>query len=440
MLRITHRLGISIGVVGVGLTLLVWMSMTPTNGVLAAKKGSQSAKPLEKAFPHSEKCKRCHLRVFEEWEASAQSRSIVTAAFRVSLERFLASADENDQAMCFRCHAPHVLEYDHQAKMFIEEVRSKDPQIDGVGCSQCHLIQSVNSGTHPPHPTYQLEKTVFGGYKKPAENLAHQSQPLDLYKSSQYCVTCHDSLPQIGKSATLPDWLGNWQKTKAEKSGKTCQSCHMPEAFGESANGERNRKIANHSFPGRFGKVRAEAVKLDFTTEVNGDKSKVDVTLQSLVPHNLPMPHPGWYRVVLDLTVLGKNLKKVYGEQRYYERVYGDKKGKKTVFDFEAVKILNDTLLKPEEKRVETFHFQTPKDAPSMDVMVTVSYAPVHGPGDFIKAVETEASLGRKDRAFQAVQVFQKKVNVLLKNKVMLDLRSTPRNYVVTAPSEADDT
>ena len=25
-------------------------------------------KPLEKAFPSSEKCKRCHLRVFEEWE------------------------------------------------------------------------------------------------------------------------------------------------------------------------------------------------------------------------------------------------------------------------------------------------------------------------------------------------------------------------------------
>ena len=63
------------------------------------------------------------------------------------------------------------------------------------------------------------------------------------------------------------------------------------------------------------------------------------------------MPHPGWYRVVLDLTILGKNLKKVYGDQRFYERVYGDKNGKKTIFDFEAVKVLNDTLLKPEEKR-----------------------------------------------------------------------------------------
>jgi hypothetical protein len=215
----------------------------------------------------------------------------------------------------------------------------------------------------------------------------------------------------------MPDWLGKWKETKAEKDGKTCQSCHMPEAFGESANGERNRKVANHSFPGRFGKVRAKALELDFTTEVKGEHSQVEVMLQSLVPHNLPMPHPGWYRVVLDLTILGKNLKKVHGEQRFYERVYGDKNGKKTVFDFEAEKILKDSLLKPEEKRIEVFTFPTPKDAPSMDVIVSVTYAPIHGPKDFVKAVETEATIGQKDRAFQPVEVFKKKVNVPLKKR-----------------------
>ena len=317
--------------------------------------------------------------------------------------------------MCFQCHAPHILEYEQHAKMFIEEVKSKDPQIDGVGCSQCHLIKQVDSNMHPPLPTYELGSIVFGGYKKAVENLAHQSQQLDLYRSSQYCVTCHDSLPRANRSRKLPDWLGNWQQSKAEKTGKTCQACHMPEAFGESANGERNRKIANHSFPGRFGKVRADAVKVELHTEVKGQQSQVDVTVQSLVPHNLPMPHPGWYRVILDLTILGKNLRKVYGEQRYYERVFEDNTGKRTVFDFEAVKVLKDTLLKPEEKRVETFSFPTPQDAPSMDVIVTVSYGPIHGPPDFLKLVEEEATLGQKDRAFQQVQVFKQKVNVSLR-------------------------
>ncbi|MFB3114630.1 MAG: hypothetical protein ACE1ZW_01480, partial [Nitrospirales bacterium] len=139
--------------------------------------------------------------------------------------------------------------------------------------------------------------------------------------------------------------------------------------------------------------------------------------IQSLVPHNLPLPHPGWSRVVIDLTILGKNLRKTYTEQRYYERVFGDKNGKPTIFDFEAVKVLNENVLKPEEKRVETFTFPTPTDAPSMDVIVTMTYAPIHGPEAFIKEVEQRASLGRKDRAFKPVQITRFKENVKLKAK-----------------------
>ena len=380
--------------------------------VMAAKK------PMEKAFPNSEKCKRCHLRVFEEYEASAQSRSIVTAPFRITLERYLAKADKKDQAMCFQCHAPHIAEYGELLPQFIKEVQSKDPLMDGVGCSQCHLIHSVDAKEHPPVPTFQLGKTIFGGYDKAAENLAHQSEKLPLFRNSQFCVTCHDSLPKTDLAAkNLPDWLGPWKTSETEKSGKPCQSCHMPEAVDESANGEKIRKVANHSFPGRFGKVRADAVELDFSTAVKGKTSQVDVSIKSLVPHNLPLPHPGWSRVVVDLTIKGKNLKTVYNEQRYYQRVFGGADGKETVFDFEAKNVLQDTLLKPEENRQESFSFPTPKDAPSMDVIVTLTYAPVHGPQDFLKAIEQDAPLRQKDRAFRTVEIAQKKTNVLLKKK-----------------------
>ena len=37
-----------------------------------------------------------------------------------------------------------MLEYGHQADRFIEEVQSKNPQIDGVGRTQCHLIKEVD--------------------------------------------------------------------------------------------------------------------------------------------------------------------------------------------------------------------------------------------------------------------------------------------------------
>lgn len=392
--------------VSVALTFVVDLAGTVT---LAAPK--ETGKSLEKAFPHSQKCKRCHLRVFEEWEASAQSRSILSSPFRVSLERYRQTSDDEDGTLCFRCHAPSVLEYPDHANVYIKEIASGDPALDGVGCSQCHLISDVDPNQHPPHPAYQLGRVVFGSYEKPVDNLAHQSAPLALYGQSQYCVACHENLPGYEK---LPDILGPWQRTEAQQKDQHCQSCHMPEAFGESANGERNRKISNHSFPGRFGKVRADAVKMDVETEVRGKESEVTVTIQSLVPHNLPLPHPGWSRMELDVTILGKNLRKTYSEQRYYERVFGDQHGKATIFDFEAVSVLRDTVLKPEEKRVETFTIPTPQDAPSMDVLVTMTYSPIHGPEDFLKEVEQRASLGRKDRAFKPVTIVEYKENIPL--------------------------
>ena len=155
-IRANTRLAMAIvAVVGSVLVVITLVWMVPS--VNAAKK------PLEKAFPSSEKCKRCHLRVFEEWEASAQSRSIVTAPFRITLERYLAKADKKDQAMCFQCHAPHILEYGELLPRFIKEVQSKDPHMDGVGCPQCHLIHEVDANTHPPVPTFQLEKNCVWG-------------------------------------------------------------------------------------------------------------------------------------------------------------------------------------------------------------------------------------------------------------------------------------
>ena len=400
-------------VVGLGM-IVIWFGIHVI-AVDAAPSGSKNKKPLEKAFPHSNKCKRCHERVFEEWEASPLSQSIHSASFRVTFDRYLNTGKDRNPLFCLRCHAPHVLEYPEQVNRFKKEVQSRDPLIDGVGCSQCHLVNEVDSTVKPPHPNFELGKTVFGAYKKPVENLAHQSKALDLFSSSTFCLICHESLPGVKAKQVLPGLLGDWEQAEASQKGKACQSCHMPEQFGESANGERNRKVANHTFPGRIGKLQKEAAELDIQTEVNGDVSQVTVTLRSLVPHNLPLPHPGWSSVVLDLTIKGKNLRKVYGESRIYSRVFADAKGNETVFDFEGVKVVKDTVIKPEETRIETFSFPTPKDAPSMDVIVTLSYGPVTGPSDFLKAIEQESSRGSKDPAFKSIDIIQKKINIPLK-------------------------
>jgi hypothetical protein len=383
-------------------------------GLSLAQESPKAKGSLDKVFPSSNKCKRCHERVFEEWEASPLSRSIHSPAFRASLDEYLAFAGNKDKALCLRCHAPHVNEFIDQAQAFVAQVQSGDPAIDGVGCTQCHLIKQVDRARHPPVPKYEPGKTLFGPYKDFVQNLAHQSLELDLFRKSDLCLNCHLSVPAAANLGKTNDLLGGWENSKAIKSGKECQTCHMPEQVGESANGENKRKVANHTFPGRIGKLRQEAAKLEIETSVRGDQSKVTVKVQSLVPHNLPTTHPAWAKVVLDLVIKGKNLKTVFAEQRVYGRLFADAKGQKTSFDFMAVKVLEDTVLKPEETRVETFTFPTPKDTRSFDVEASLNYAPVTGPAAFLQRIEAESSKGAQDPVFQPIPIVKQAVNVPL--------------------------
>jgi hypothetical protein len=377
---------------------------------------AQDVKPqalIEKAFPHSNKCKRCHERVFEEWETSPLSKSIHSPAFRVSLEAYLASPSGKDKALCFRCHAPQVREFSDHVQLFVDQVRSGDPSLDGVACSQCHLIKQVDRAKHPPDPTYEIgSKTLYGPYKDAVQNLAHQSMNLDLFQKSDLCLNCHQSVPSSANLGKANDLLGSWDRSQAVKSGKECQHCHMPEQVGESANGEKKRKVANHTFPGRIGTLRQDAAKVDVQTKIEGDKTTVTVKVQSLVPHNLPATHPAWATVVLNLEVKGKNLKTVFTDSRVYGRTYADAKGQKTVFDFEAVKVLDDTVLKPEETRIETFSFPTPKDTKTFDVEAVLNYGPITGPASFLERVEAESSKGQQDPVFQPIEISRRTDNV----------------------------
>ena len=400
--------------IGIGAAIGVVMFLVPwfDRGTFAEDIGlSQST--IEQAFPTSSKCKRCHERVFEEWDTSPLSRSIHSPAFRASLDVFLTSPAGKDKAVCFRCHAPHVREFPDQVQLFINQAKAGDPSLDGVACAPCHLIKRVDRTKQPPEPKYELEnKTIYGPYKDSVQNRAHQSMELGLFQKSDLCLNCHQSVPSAANLGKTNDLLGNWDQSKAVKSGKECQTCHMPEQVGESANGEKKRKTANHTFPGRIGKLRQEAAKLAVQTKIEGEKTSVTVKVQSLVPHSLPTTHPAWATVMLDLEIKGKNLKTVFADRRIYGRVYQDATGQKTTFDFEAVNVLEDTVLKPEETRVETFTFPTPKDTKTFDIEATLSYAPITGPAPFLQRVEAESSKGLQDPVFQPIEIVKYAENV----------------------------
>ncbi|HXV67656.1 MAG TPA: multiheme c-type cytochrome, partial [Nitrospira sp.] len=140
----------SVTVAGIMATALTgWLALCAGGATPALAQEAKAQALIEKAFPHSNKCKRCHERVYEEWETSPLAKSIHSPAFRASLNAYLNSPAGKDKAVCFRCHAPHVREFSEHTQLFIDQAQSGDPTLDGVACSQCHLIKQVDRAKHP---------------------------------------------------------------------------------------------------------------------------------------------------------------------------------------------------------------------------------------------------------------------------------------------------
>jgi nitrate/TMAO reductase-like tetraheme cytochrome c subunit len=357
----------------------------------------------EKVFPASSKCKKCHIRSFEEYEESIVARAIVTPTFRAMLEDY--AAKNKDKRYCLNCHAPQATVFPDLADTMVKQIVTGDPSFEGVGCIQCHLIKAVDPNVKGNAPI-KLEpgRTVFGGYKDPLESKAHDTQFLELYKKSDLCLACHTIAPLAVPEA---EGVGNWKGTKAAKEGKTCQTCHMPQGFGESANEEKKRDIAGHEFNGKSPALRRQAFDLDYDTESHGDQTKLTVKVKNLVPHNVPTTHPIWNQIYLQVVIKGRNLTEVFREKRIYGRTFADAKGNETLMDHDAVKLIKDSVLKAEETRTETFTFPTPPNTPSFDVDISLHYATPseRWTESFRKQVEKFTPRGPADPVFKSSEI-----------------------------------
>jgi nitrate/TMAO reductase-like tetraheme cytochrome c subunit len=371
-------------------------------GTFAAKVDEGPMTP-ERVFPASSKCKKCHIRANEEYEESTIARAIVSPTFRAMLEDYVSKG--KDKRYCLNCHAPQSVVFPDLVDSMVKQIISGDLTFEGVGCIQCHLIKAVDPNVKG-HPSVKLEpgRTVFGGYKDFLESKAHDSQYLDIFKKSDLCLACHTVAPAGVPTAEA---VGNWKGSKAAKEGKNCQTCHMPQGFDSSANEEKKRDIAGHEFNGKSPALRKQAFELDYETEVQGAQTKLTVKLKNLVPHNVPTTHPIWNQVYLQVVIKGLNLREVYKEKRTYGRIFADAKGNRTLMDHDAVKLLEDTTLKAEETRVETFTFPTPEGTPSFDVEISLHYAT---PGElwpeaFARRVASFTPKGMTDPVFKPSEI-----------------------------------
>ncbi len=230
-------------------------------------------KDIEEVFIPSDQCKQCHDRHYEEWKgmreqtpdlktfgrvdgALLHGTALTSPVFKTVLGVWLQTSPTMDEKRrCLACHVPAVTVFPQHTEKIIAQVLSeqperrgrkaaKNPRVEGIGCSSCHLIDSVEDNP-TDYPTFHInpQKAMFGPYADAMDNLVHPSKQADVYRGAQFCASCHFSKVKDVTQARLPGQI---------LQGTICQDCHMERSTGSSTSkrGSLTRPIGRHWFQG----------------------------------------------------------------------------------------------------------------------------------------------------------------------------------------------
>ncbi len=228
---------------------------------------------IEEVFLPSEHCKQCHDRHYEEWKgmreqtpdlktfgrvdgALLHGTALTSPVFKTVLGLWLqTNPTAEEKTRCLACHAPAMTVFPQYTENVIAQVLSEKPKqrgrraakkrrVEGISCSSCHLIDSVEENP-VDFPTFKINagKTFFGPYPDAEENLVHPSKQADVYHGAQFCASCHFSKVKDVTKAELPGQI---------LKGTICQDCHMEQSTGSSTSkrGSLTRPIGRHWFQG----------------------------------------------------------------------------------------------------------------------------------------------------------------------------------------------
>ncbi|MBV6470767.1 MAG: hypothetical protein NBKEAIPA_02692 [Nitrospirae bacterium] len=314
---------------GVLLFVIVMVNITFHERAIAQKSDGQApadwVTEIEKVFIRSEDCKQCHDRHYEEWKgmreqtpdlktfgrvdaALLHGTSFESPVFRTVLGLWMQTNPSlEERQRCLACHAPAVTVFPQHAEKIAAQVSSGKPQIEGIGCASCHLVNAVETTPLPP-PTYKLQpgEVLYGPYADPEENLVHSATQSSLFRGANFCASCHfDKV----KDVTQKDLPGEILQ------GTICQDCHMEPSTGSSTSrrGAMTRAIGRHWFrgvviPGTLLKNRnlqAEwmpRIDLDATKSGTSVEGTVLVKVGSL-PHSFPDGDPVLKQFFLSIAV-----------------------------------------------------------------------------------------------------------------------------------------
>ncbi|MGA9585382.1 MAG: tetratricopeptide repeat protein [Terracidiphilus sp.] len=204
------------------------------------------------AFMDAQYCGHCHQEAYHQWRQALHSNSFRTPFYRTSVNILLRTKGIEFARHCDSCHNPiAVLAGAMNPNSPVDRLFDRD----GLTCTTCHSIQSVeskvgNGGFVMAVPSALVDEkgNRIPGMVRDSEILAHldrhsKAVMQDIYHTPEFCEACHKAdLPP-----TLNDykWIraftayDEWQTSKFSNRNPltfytadftTCQDCHMNRA------------------------------------------------------------------------------------------------------------------------------------------------------------------------------------------------------------------
>lgn len=325
---------------GIFLLLAIGMQALPHERAIAQKADGQApaewVAEIEKVFIRSEDCKQCHDRHYEEWKgmreqtpdlktfgrvdaALLHGTALESPVFRTVLGVWMQTNPTPDERRrCLACHVPSTTVFPQHVEKITAQVLAGKPQVEGIGCASCHMINAVEKTPGPP-PTFKLlpGTTMYGPFADPEENLVHTGAQSELYRGANFCASCHFDKVKDVTQKELPGEI---------LQGTVCQDCHMEPSTGSSTSrrGSMTRAIGRHWFrgvviPGTLLKNRNLQAEWMPRVDIDVAKSSGAVEGTALVkvgslPHSFPDGDPVLKQFMLTITVKDAQ-GKVLGEE-----------------------------------------------------------------------------------------------------------------------------
>jgi len=186
----------------------------------------------------------CHTIIVDQWRGSSHRFSVNNAFFRKVCQRYLELEGPEYVRTCINCHDPvAAMSPDAEEKYLTGKIDNPE----GISCKACHIITNYHPQrgnglyTMKAPASYPFDQRLEDQSKERAyyKRAIHMDPRLHVrnyrrkayYRSSEYCITCHNVIvPEEttgGKPLHLHTLFKQWRNSEWSKY-LNCVDCHLP--------------------------------------------------------------------------------------------------------------------------------------------------------------------------------------------------------------------